>query len=77
MNPQTNLLPRKPRRMKQPRKETLRTELARAASTIVDLKEAMAHMTVELDQARLHSLELWARIRNATPWWRRIFRKRT
>ncbi|MCD9005162.1 hypothetical protein LDO31_02735 [Luteimonas sp. XNQY3] len=50
------LFPRAPRRMRQPRKDTLRDELARAATTI------------ELQRAEIERLQQQCR----QSWWRRL-----
>lgn len=48
----TQLFPRQPRRMRQPRKDVLREALARAADTITGLREELVHMETQLQFAR-------------------------
>lgn len=42
---QQRLIPRQPRRMRQPRKDVLREELARAATTIEELRAELERRT--------------------------------
>lgn len=44
MNPQANLIPREPKRMKQPRKAALRDELIRAVEVIEAQRAYIEHM---------------------------------
>jgi hypothetical protein len=52
MTQQPNLIPRAPRRMRQPRKDLLREQLAKAADTITGLREEMVRMDTQLQCAR-------------------------
>ena len=74
MTTQQPLIPREPRRMKQPRKELLREELARAADTIAGLREEMVHMDSALQRAREETQRLAAALHQAKrkkPFWRK------
>lgn len=66
MNRNRELIPREPRRLKQPTKDVLREQLALAADEIIRLREVSeTHvLRVEFEPQR-------------APWWRRIFRKPT
>ena len=66
------LFPRQPRRMRQPRKDKLREELARAADTIEQQRQTIDYLERANDVTRFAvSLN-----RPPRPWWRRIFRSR-
>lgn len=52
MTTQPNLIPRAPRKMRQPRKATLRDQLASAADTIIGLREEMVRMDTQIQRAR-------------------------
>lgn len=52
MTTQPNLIPREPRKMRQPRKATLREQLATAADTIIGLREEMVRMDTQVQYAR-------------------------
>ncbi|MGQ4661297.1 hypothetical protein [Lysobacter sp. F6437] len=67
-----DLFPRAPRRMQQPRKDKLREELARAASTI----EQQRHTIDYLERANEITRFAANLNRPARPWWRRIFRSK-
>ena len=64
MSAQQNLVPRQPRRLKQPRKDVLREQLALAADEIIRLRG--------INERHLLVVEFEHR----TPWWRRIFRSK-
>lgn len=71
MNRTRELIPRKPRRLKQPTKDVLREQLALAADEIIRLRQVID--TVKT----LAGWHDWQNPKPARPWWRRIFRKRT
>lgn len=72
----TDLFPRSPRRMRQPRKDKLREELARAASTIEQQRMTIDYLERVIETTRF--LMGWNRPpRHQRPWWRRIFRRTT
>lgn len=68
------LIPRMPRKMRQPRKATLRDQLAKAADTITGLRETMVHMDAQLQYAREAYQRLAAELHQAKrkpPFWRK------
>lgn len=65
----TALIPREPRKLRQPTKEVLREQLALAADEIIRLRAAMDGVTF--------ASWGWSVETRKRPWWRRIFRNKT
>lgn len=69
------MFPKPARRMRQPRKEKLREELARAASVIEEQRVTIEYLERVIETTR--SLMGWNRPpRIRRPWWHRIFRSK-
>jgi hypothetical protein len=67
------LFPRPRRRMRQPRKDVLRDELARAATEIEQQRATIDHLERVIETTRF--LMGWNRPPRAPlPWWRRLLR---
>lgn len=70
-----DLFPKPRRQMRQPRKETLREELARSASVIEEQRVTIDYLERVIETTRF--LMGWNRPpRQRRPWWHRIFRSK-
>lgn len=67
------LIPRMPRKMRQPRKDVLRVQLAKAADTITGLREELAYRDTQLQCAREETQRFAAALHVAKrkPFWRK------
>ena len=74
MTTQPPLIPRQPRRMKQPRKSTLREQMALAATQIADQRQIIEHQEAQLQSMREAYAQLWANTNRRAPWWRKLWR---